>query len=78
MSRRRRGRNPLYRMMKTLLGGDDSAATTARILFDAGITAPEELERIRYADLRSVRYLGDRGLARANSARLYLIAQKNK
>ena len=68
-ARRRRRKNPLYRSMRDVLGGDGMASQVANLLFQAGITTPEELCRTNCTDLVRIRGIGRAGMMRIHEVR---------
>jgi hypothetical protein len=68
-ARRRRRKNPLYVSMRGVLGGDGMASQVANLLFQAGITTPEELCRANCADLVRLRGIGRAGMMRIHEVR---------
>lgn len=68
-ARKRRRKNPLYRSLRDLFGGDSLASQVANLLFQAGITTPEELCRAYYTDLVRIQGIGRAGMVRIHEVR---------
>jgi len=73
-ARRRRRKNPLYRSMRDVLGGDVLASQVANLVFQTGITTPEELCRANYTDLVQIQGIGRAGMVRIHEVRSRLRA----
>lgn len=66
-SRRHRRRDPHWRTLHDLLDDGRPGPTAAQIthtLFDAGVTSPEKLRRMTFAEMQSIEGLEVRAYAR--------------
>jgi hypothetical protein len=68
-ARKRRRKSPLYRSLRDLLGADGLASQVANLLFQAGITTPEELCRTSYVDVVQIQGIGRAGRQRIHAVR---------
>ena len=78
-AKRKRRKNQLYRALMDLFGHDEGAVHIPAILYEAGITTPEELLRATYKDLEQVPGLGKKSRQRVIQVRHTLqLAQQEK